>query len=104
MLSTIKILDLSLSKNCSPISEEESSDEEHSDDDSQSCDDIGENSDNDESDNCNENDKFSEDQEELKSLKNVDDGEETSETMSDDERTSVKQLNRNENTKDSIES
>ena len=93
-----------MSESCAPTSEEESSDEEHSDDDSQSCDDIGENSDNDESDNCNENEKFSEDQEELKSLNNVDDGEETGETISDDERTSVKQLNRNENTKYSIES
>ena len=88
-----------MSESCAPTSEEESSDDE-----GESCDDIGENSDDNESDTCNENDEFSEDQEELKSLNNVDDGEETCETMSDDERTSFNQHYRNENTKESIES
>ena len=96
--------DLGLSESCAPTSEEESSDEEHSDDDSDSCDDMGENSEDDESNICNENYKFSEDQQELKSLNKVDDGEETGQSLGDDERTSLKKLNRNENDKESVES
>ena len=93
-----------MSESCAPTSEEESSDEEHSDDDGDSCDDMGENSDNDESDASNENDEFSEDQEEIKSLNNVDDGEETGESLSDEERTSVYRQNINENDIECIES
>ena len=92
-----------MSESCAPTSDEESSDEEHFEVDNERCDE-GEKSDNDKSDTCNENDEFSEDQEELKSLNNVDDGEETGEAMSDDERTCVNQHYRNENTKESIES
>ena len=64
---------------------------------------MGENSDDDESDTCNKNDNFSEDQEKLKSINNIDDGEETGETMSDDEKTSDEQESRNGNDKESIE-
>ena len=96
--------DLGLSESCAPTSEEESSDEEHSNDDSESCDDMGENSEDDESDICNENSEFSEDQEELKSLTNVDDGEETGESLRDDERSSLKKQYRNENDNESVES
>ena len=93
-----------MNESYAPTSEEESSDEEYSDDDSDSCDDMGENSDNDECDTCNENNKFSEDQEELKSLTKIDDGEETGTSLRDDEITSLKKQNRNENDNESVES